>query len=1421
MAGMLSLEARDFESVAQFRWVLTSAEGELLADHQVWLDTSSSEYEAFKDLHHHLHWRAAPDRLTGPADQARLVGQIGAWIGTHVFGPIGPALVAAAPVTVRIIVPRAASRLAFCPLELAHVGGKPLAIQDVSLVMQAEGQADEQAEAVLATGRLRVLGLFSLPADGRALNLRHERQILLDVFAKVAAAGRAVETRVLQYGVTRQRLRQVLGEEEGWDVVHISGHGGPGQLLLETDDGSADAIGPTDLAGLLGAARRRPSLVTLSACWSAAPDAIGRLLGVPEAEHDQEPPPLAAAVRAMPTYLVDQLGCAVLAMRYPVADEFAIMFAERVYGLLAGQGETLPRAVSTALKAIAGSKRSSAFPALSVVTPALFGASAAELTLAAPEGNWPGPDETGMLADFPPRGDRFVGRTAVMTRASAALAPRSGWSGVLLRGMPGGGKTACAVELASTHQHAFDRMVWFKVPDEADDQCGALFSFASVLERLLPGLRMVHLLEDPARLTAFLPQLTELVARRRVLAVIDGAEALLTETGHWRYDPWRRVIAAMTTHEGLGRLVLTSRRWPQGAKLPVRAETVDALSRDETLLLAGELPDLRRLIDGAVAGIEPAVARRLARSALELALGNPKMLELADGQAAAPELLRALIAAGDRAWSETGGLPTGFFTAGAGQASEEDFLHVLQTWTQTVAAGLASADRDLLWFLCCLQESDRVRFVAEANWAVPRSASTADLDAALGRLTAASLISIQNDGCDTPQGYEIHPAIAASARAHAGADYRHMLDARLAEYWEQTCRYLLRQEAEAGTSRHIKDAAIAAVPYLLFQGKPLAAAALLDEVLLRDGTRATALAVRPALTSIATTAAGSAKMTAALSLLRVLDIIGISSVADNPTLAAIFGSVGGLADFGYLKDGPQSVQDYRALAAMASLMIRRELHDGQYDEAARIAEQQLDTASRLGMGPWSRLEFEVWRLEVMTAVGRYGQALEGVARLRDYMSTLPASSRQPETATPWRVRERLLTVGQDAAIRAERWQDALDLSAAIIASMRARGAERPDLATALFGRHGALVELGHIEEARKVLLECRDIYQADYNFRLLGPVLSGLAQIEDRRGHPDVAIELERNALRYKYLANDVGTIPISHYGLAYFSRRHTGRPGTATEHYLAAALICVLTASHDASAINALGDDLREADDLTAVPADVTELCRQVAQVPGADLAGLLDSLTPDQATVRRRFNGVIAEARAHAAGAHAPATERALPDDLPRFFAMWDPAIAGLVAAAQGDGRAAAALREHLSRIEQAAGPWAPLARALSRLNANPNIRDPAAGLDDTGTAIIRRAKEATSGNLSLPEVLWHVMPWGYTLADIVAGGQGDMAAAASAASELERFEQRNPPATALCAALRRILGGDRDPGLASRLADALDRAVVSSVLQHVGPG
>ena len=331
-----------------------------------------------------------------------------------------------------------------------------------------------------------------------------------------------------------------------------------------------------------------------------------RLLGLPA--HDLRPLPNGSersrarrtrASGSLATELAARLGCAVLAMRYPVGDEFAIALSGKLYDLLAGRGSRC-RAPSgwrcgTRVGPDDAEPGGTAFPALSLATPALFGGGrrgpAARRPGSRPAGRLD--DAAPKMAGFPPQPDRFVGRTGVMARASAALAAESGIPGVLLHGMPGGGKTACALELAYGHEHAFDRLVWYKAPDEGMDITGALTDFA-LDAGALPG----RLPDGPrARrrrtLAGFLPRLTELMEQRRLLIVIDNAESLLTEDGQWRDDRWGQVIGALTAHAGLGRVILTSRRCPPDSS-GLRVEAVDALSADEALLLARELPHLRR-----------------------------------------------------------------------------------------------------------------------------------------------------------------------------------------------------------------------------------------------------------------------------------------------------------------------------------------------------------------------------------------------------------------------------------------------------------------------------------------------------------------------------------------------------------------------------------------------------------------------------------------------------------------------------------------------------------------------------------------------------------------------------------------------------------------------------------------------------------
>ena len=247
------------------------------------------------------------------------------------------------------------------------------------------------------------------------------------------------------------------------------------------------------------------------------------------------------------------------------------------------------------------------------------------------------------------------------------------------------------------------------------------------------------------------------------------------------------------------------KREPIGA---LQVESVDALSLDEALLLARELPHLRELIRGTLPGVDRDTSRRLALGVLTVAQGHPKLLELADGQAADPVRLAALVEAGDQAWRAAGGLPDGFFAtvesvapatvesvapatgesgaraAGRASAPAADYLRVLAAWTTVVAGTLAVGERALFWFLCCLEEPDRDRAVLDGNWAdlwarLGLDGPKPEPDAAVKAIAGRGPVAVQGE----PESYAIHPGVAAAGRDQAGKPFREAVDAESAAFW--------------------------------------------------------------------------------------------------------------------------------------------------------------------------------------------------------------------------------------------------------------------------------------------------------------------------------------------------------------------------------------------------------------------------------------------------------------------------------------------------------------------------------------------------------------------------------------------------------------------------------------------------------------
>ena len=374
--------------------------------------------------------------------------------------------------------------------------------------------------------------------------------------------------------------------------------------------------------------------------------------------------------------------------------------------------------------------------------------------------------------------------------------------------------------------------------------------------------------------------------------------------------------------------------------------------------------------------------------------------------------------------------------------------------------------------------------------------------------------------------------------------------------------------------------------------------------------------------------------------------------------------------------------------------------------------------------------------------------------------------------------------------------------------MTTRGAPQTKIARARFNDYGPLIRLSRLDEAIELLMHCRQVFQDADDIEMLGKVLSALADTEDNRGHRDVATGLARDALRYKYLANDLDGIQVSHHNLGNYLSRG-GQPAVALAHHLSSALLCLVTGTAGAEqSVAAAGQDLRASGD-SAVPADVAELCRVARQVPGVHLDRLLAALTDPQ-TAEHALRELTAQAQTSAA-APSPAA------DMARWLARWDPVTSGLAAAAHGDTEAAAAVREYLGQFQDSKD-WKALAAALQRILDGERGQDLAAGLDQIDTAIVTRTLQVLAGTASLPTALWPAMELGQLLGDITAAAAGGDQAAAGRARQNLALLAAEPGLAPLATALGRILDGNRDPALAETLSDDTERTVITTVLAHI---
>jgi hypothetical protein len=909
---------------------------------------------------------------------------------------------------------------------------------------------------------------------------------------------------------------------------------------------------------------------------------------------------------------------------------------------------------------------------------------------------------------FPAEPARFVGRATAMASAGAALASQGGRAGVLLHGMAGSGKTACALELAYRHQDSFEAAAFWQAPETDDEFGGALAGLAAALDIQLEryGFAMSGQVTTEASVEAFAPRLVRLLEASGILLVLDNLESLLTAAGGWRDPRWEPIIAALTGHDGESRVILTSRIPPAGLGEGVLSVPVHALDLDESAALARELPGLRGLLHADASPLRDDTAtavatdRDLVRRVLRVVQGHPKLMELASAAAADPARLSAQLDAAEEA---AGGLALeAFFRDGATALGAAQFLDTLAAWTATTLDTLPAPARLMAQFLAALEDNDRDTDIVDANWAdlwrrLDQPGDPPEPAPLLGALAAAALIQPDpvlsgGDGQGEVVSLRMHPGIAQAIRATTPDSIQAAADTELAAFWYQVSSLALQQEGgEAGQA--VVRAGLAAAPYLLRLQNWDTASTLLENALQRDTSPAVTAAALPALRAIAAATQAPKDLGRLARPLAAVD----PAEAEELMRSAL----------------AQATADRNFLAASAITGdLANLLRDaGRLREALDLIGQKTGYTRQAGLGPWNQLADQARRLQILMLMGENRQVLDETSTLREQMNQLPPIKGSNETIEPWNVRETILDTGRHSALALGEWQQALDLNAAALASDRARGAGAYEIARFQFSDYGPLLRLGRLDEAEALLAGCQQVFEDHADIRQLAKVFGARADLESQRGNLAAALAFEQTAIRYGYARPDPRDIAARHHNLASYLRQAGSDSAAQRAHRLAAALIYQLTGmAHDlADTVRVLAGELRQDPTGRHLPGTLGEVIESAEQTEGVHLGQLITALQPDTQAAEAALTQILDTA------AGIDPDREAIEDHLQR----WEPFITLTAAAAAGDREAAAELTPVLDQLAQDED-WAALAGVLRRIASGEHGQDLLDGLDPIDTAI-----------------------------------------------------------------------------------------------------
>jgi tetratricopeptide (TPR) repeat protein len=437
----------------------------------------------------------------------------------------------------------------------------------------------------------------------------------------------------------------------------------------------------------------------------------------------------------------------------------------------------------------------------------------------------------------------------------------------------------------------------------------------------------------------------------------------------------------------------------------------------------------------------------------------------------------------------------------------------------------------------------------------------------------------------------------------------------MAKLWMAVFWQALKKEAE-GMGGSILRAGRSAVPYLMRQRRWDEAQTLLERVIKRDKSPATVAEALPLLRRIVELTDGTE--------------VGLRSAGVFASALAAAGRTDeAAARMQTLEQQAVDLGLFRIASANAGDLANLLMAAGHFDKALATAERMKDHTRRAGLGRWTQLGNEIQRLQLLAELGRYEEVLTTVQTRREEMKSWPKSSDEDETVNAWNVMEALLYTGHTAALRLQRWEEALSLNAEMVEVTVTRGATKLYVARAKYNDYFPLLRLQRYSTARSLLYQCLAVFESDGGDGEMGSVHSAIANLESHLRHFPEAVRHGSVALRYSYSVLSPDDCAISHFNLANHLMRSNPHGREALAHRHASVLIWYQT-DHGRlpSALRVVREDLAQLSP-SDVPGSFDEVCALVEQTEGVRFRELFSRLPQRAASGDEALQAVLEMAR------------------------------------------------------------------------------------------------------------------------------------------------------------------------------------------------